>query len=80
MKFVLNGCDILLIADAPEDMTLKELLVMCDRIKPDWCACGICTMEAAGFSQNCEVDVFITKTDVIAAPGANCTIRGDCER
>jgi hypothetical protein len=41
MKFVLNGCDISFIAEAPEDITLKQLLKQCDRIKPDWCACGL---------------------------------------
>lgn len=45
MKFILNGCDISFIADAPEDITLKQLLKQCDKIKPDWCACGICSYE-----------------------------------
>ena len=39
--FKLAGCDISFIAEAPEDITLKQLLKQCDRIKPDWCACGI---------------------------------------
>lgn len=43
MKFVLNGCDISFIAEAPDDITLKQLLKQCDKIKPDWCACGICS-------------------------------------
>lgn len=43
IKFLLNGCDIFFYAEAPEDITLKELLVQCDRIKPDYCACGICS-------------------------------------
>ena len=41
MKFILNGCDISFIAEAPEDITLKELLKQTDKLKPDWCACGI---------------------------------------
>ncbi len=45
IKFVLNGCDISFIAEAPEDITLKQLLRQCDKIKPDWCACGICSCE-----------------------------------
>lgn len=49
MKFVLNGCDIYFLAEAPEDITLKQLLEQCDKIKPDWCACGICSYEYAGF-------------------------------
>ena len=45
IKFILNGCDISFIAEAPEDITLKQLLVQCDKIKPHWCACGICSYE-----------------------------------
>ena len=45
MKFVLNGCDISFIAEAPEDITLKQLLKQCDKIIPDYCACGICSYE-----------------------------------
>lgn len=45
MKFVLNGCDISFFAEAPEDITLKQLLEQCDKIKPDYCACGICSYE-----------------------------------
>ena len=41
IKFWLDGCDISFVAEAPEDITLKELLVQCDRIEPDYCACGI---------------------------------------
>lgn len=41
MKFILNGCDISFVAEAPEDITLKQLLKQCDKIKPYWCACGI---------------------------------------
>lgn len=42
MKFLLNGCDISFVAEAPEDITLKQLLKQCDKIIPHWCACGIC--------------------------------------
>ena len=45
MKFILNGCDISFIAEAPEDITLKQLLKQCDKIEPHWCACGICSYE-----------------------------------
>lgn len=41
IKFMLDGCDISFVAEAPEDITLKQLLTQCSRIKPDWCACGI---------------------------------------
>lgn len=45
LKFKLNGCDISFVAEAPEDMTLKELLDQASRIKPYWCACGIRYLE-----------------------------------
>lgn len=41
LRFKLAGCDISFIAEAPEDMTVKQLLEQASRIKPDWCACGI---------------------------------------
>lgn len=41
VKFVLNGCDISFCAIAPKDITLEQLLKQCDKIKPNWCACGI---------------------------------------
>lgn len=39
--FMLDGCDISFVAEAPEDITLKQLLKQCNKIKPNWCACGI---------------------------------------
>ena len=59
MKFILNGCDISFIAEAPEDITLKQLLKQCDKIKPDWCACGICSVE-----DNEEVEIIIDYNSV----------------
>lgn len=41
IKFVLDGCDISFRAEAPADITLEQLLIQCDRVKPDWCTCGI---------------------------------------
>lgn len=41
MKFMLDGCDISFVAEAPPNITLEQLLKQCDKIKPDWCACGI---------------------------------------
>lgn len=43
IKFLLDGCDISFIAEAPEDITLKQLLKQCDKIEPLWCSCGICS-------------------------------------
>ena len=59
MKFVLNGCDISFLAEAPEDITLKQLLDQCDKIKPDWCACGICSYEKAGYKETYEPEIII---------------------
>lgn len=41
IKFWLDGCDICFLAEAPEDIKLKDLLALCDRIEPDYCACGL---------------------------------------
>ncbi len=46
MKFLLNGCDIQFVAEAPADITLKQLLKQCDKIHPLWCACGICSLSS----------------------------------
>lgn len=60
MKFILNGCDISFIAEAPEDITLKQLLKQCDKIKPDYCACGICSYEQKfGEDFDLETDIII---------------------
>jgi hypothetical protein len=48
IKFVLDGCDISFVAEAPEDITLKQLLTQTDKIFPDWCACGICSIDRSG--------------------------------
>ena len=78
MKFVLNGCDINFLAEAPEDITLKQLLKQCDKIKPDWCACGICSVEAAGWRNDEEVDIVIGYDSVKKVnEDACCTIAED---
>lgn len=59
MKFVLNGCDISFIAEAPDDITLKQLIKQCDKIKPDWCACGICSLEYERYSEDTEPEIII---------------------
>lgn len=59
MKFVLNGCDISFTAEAPEDITLKQLLEQCDKIEPDWCACGICSYDKIGFERDHEPEIII---------------------
>lgn len=64
MKFVLNGCDISFLAEAPEDITLKQLIEQCDKIKPDYCACGICSYEYAGFDKDDEPEIIIDYSSV----------------
>ena len=59
MKFVLNGCDISFIAEAPEDITLKQLIEQCDKILPDYCACGICSLDYAGYAEDTEPEIII---------------------
>lgn len=71
MKFILNGCDISFVADAPEDITLKQLLKQCDKIKPDWCACGICSAKETD-----TVEIYISYDSVKKADeDVPCTIK-----
>ena len=60
IKFWLDGCDISFVAEAPEDITLKQLLKQCDRIKPHWCTCGINTRNL----DNCRTEIFIDYNDI----------------
>ena len=59
MKFVLNGCDISFTAEAPEDITLKQLLKQCDKIAPHWCACGICSYEKLHCKDDVPAEIII---------------------
>ena len=77
IKFILNGCDISFIAEAPEDITLKQLLAQCDKIKPHWCACGICSYEKV-FQHDYKAELLIgydsiTKLD----KDVSCWIEGE---
>ena len=77
MKFILNGCDISFIAEAPEDITLKQLLKQCDKIKPDWCACGICSYEKE-YKSDIEPDIIIGYDSIRKANDyVCCTIEGE---
>lgn len=72
MKFLLNGCDISFYAEAPEDITLKQLLQQCDRIVPDWCACGICSSN----HKDKDTEIYITYNDVWKAnESVSCKIK-----
>lgn len=76
MKFLLNGCDICFVAEAPADITLEQLLKQCDKIKPDWCACGICSLEQGGLSENASLDIIIGYDSIQKAnEEVNCTLR-----
>lgn len=41
IKFLLAGCDISLLAEAPADMTVKQLLDQSSKIHTHWCDCGL---------------------------------------
>lgn len=62
MKFILDGCDISFLAEAPEDITLKELLAQTDKIKPDWCACGIRSADES--EAKWDPEIIITKDSI----------------
>lgn len=76
MKFVLNGCDISFVAEAPADITLEQLLKQCDRIKPHWCACGICSIPNSAYSEDDDAEIIIWYDSVEKAnDDVSCTIR-----
>lgn len=56
IKFLLNGCDICFVAKAPKDITLEQLLKQCNRIKPDYCACGITDINIDDYGK-VEIDI-----------------------
>lgn len=75
MKFVLNGCDICFIAEAPEDITLKQLLEQTDKIFPHYCACGICSLERDGWKTEPSTEIYIDYDSVRKAnDDASCDI------
>ena len=79
MKLIPNVCDISFIAEAPEDITLKQLLKQCDKIKPDWCACGICSYEQKfGKDIDCKTDIIIEYDSIRkTSEDVCCTILGE---
>jgi len=70
MRFKLDGCDISFYAEAPEDITLKQLLKQCDRIEPDWCACGIRSLDP--HDMNPPTEIYIDYDDVRKANDDVC--------
>lgn len=76
IKFVLNGCDISFIAEAPKDITLEQLLKQCDKIKPDWCACGICSYEKEYGNSHHDAEIIISYDSVKKAnDDVSCQIK-----
>ena len=74
IKFILNGCDISIYAIAPRDITLEQLLKQCDKIKPDWCDCGI---KSEDFNEE-DVEIIIDYNSVKKAnDGVSCSIIED---
>ena len=75
MRFILNGCDISFVAEAPDDMTLKQLIEQADRIRPDYCACGVCSVEKED-RQDEPTDIVFTYDDVRKInEHVSCTIK-----
>ena len=62
IRFWLDGCDIHFIAEAPEDITLKQLLKQCDRIEPYWCACGVRSLDKD--DEKFETEILIDYNDI----------------
>ena len=56
IKFLLNGCDISFVAQAPKDITLEQLLKQCNKIEPMWCACGITNRDIDEYGE-VEIDI-----------------------
>lgn len=74
IRFWLDGCDISFVASAPKDMTLEQLLKQCDRIKPDWCTCGIKSLKENEIG--IETEIIIDYDDVMKAKqDVSCTIK-----
>lgn len=74
MKFMLNGCDISFDAEAPNDITLEQLLKQTDKIKPDWCACGIRSLDES--EQNLPIEIVIGYSEIRKTEeGVPCQIK-----
>ena len=77
MKFILNGCDISFIAQAADDITFKQLLEQFDKIKPDWCAFGICSYEKV-YESDYEPEIIIWYDSIMKTnDDVNCKIEGE---
>ena len=71
VAFILNGCDTRFKAVAPADITLKQLLKQCDRIKLAWHDCCI----KSDFMPEAPVDIIIMYDSITkVAEHVPCTI------
>ena len=72
--FMLDGCDISFVAEAPEDITLKQLLKQCNKIKPIWCTCGINNRDMEDYTEE-DVEIIINYDSVKKVnEDVSCTI------
>ena len=73
--FMLDGCDINFVAEAPADMTLTQLLDQASRIEPEWCACGVRYCEQSDYDG---IEIVFDYGDVKkASDDVPCTIHDD---
>lgn len=75
--FILNGCDISFTASAPKDITLEQLLKQCDKIKPNYCACGICSADGNYTHDDIDIDIDYNNIKLIGEPP--CSLKGENE-
>ena len=69
-RLVLRRMSVRLKSRSNED--LKDLLKQCDRIVPDWCACGICSSN----HKDEYTEIYITYDDVWKAnESVSCKIK-----
>lgn len=81
IKFLLNGCDISFIAEAPKDITLEQLLKQCSKIKPMWCACGIRNLDKVELKLDEDPDIIIDYNTIKkASEDVSCEILEDKEK
>lgn len=73
-KFILGGYNIYIKCVAPADITLKQLLKQCDRIKPAWYGCGI----KSDIMPKAPVDIVIMYDSITkVSEHAPCTLSGE---
>ena len=78
MIFILDGCDISFIAEAPDDMTVAQLVKQSARIDPYWCACGIRPADTWEIKLGPEI-VFDYDNVRKTSDDVNCTIKEDID-